>query len=103
MLSGFFSGLCGGLYAHLLGLIEPSLVFSLHLSAMPLVLSLFGGRYETLGPILGALVLYPVDQLLFHSLLPVGHAGLYGLMIIACYFFFPEGIAAWPRKKALSA
>jgi branched-chain amino acid transport system permease protein len=102
ILSGFFAGICGGLYAHLLGLIEPGLVFSLHLSAMPLVLSLFGGRYETFGPPLGALLLYPADQLLFHSLLPVGHAGLYGLMIIVCYFFFPQGIAAWLRKKATS-
>lgn len=103
VLSGFFAGLCGGLYAHLMGLIEPGLVFSLHLSAMPLVLSLFGGRYEAFGPLLGALVLYPLDQLLFHSLLPVGHAGLYGLVIIASFFFFPQGIAAWFRKKAVSA
>jgi branched-chain amino acid transport system permease protein len=103
ILSGFFAGLCGGLYAHLMGLIEPGLVFSLHLSAMPLVLSMFGGRYETCGPLLGALALYPMDQLLFHSLLPVGHAGLYGLVIIASFFFFPRGIAAWFQKKATSA
>lgn len=103
ILSGSLAGVCGGLYAHLMGLIEPGLVFSLHLSAMPLVLSIFGGRYEVLGPLLGALILYPVDQLLFHSLLPVGHAGLYGLMIIVSFFFFPRGVAAWLQKKAISA
>jgi branched-chain amino acid transport system permease protein len=103
ILSGFFAGVCGGLYAHLMGLIEPGLVFSLHLSAIPLVLSIFGGRFETFGPLLGALVLYPSDQLLFHSLLPVGHAGLYGLVIIASFFFFPRGIAAWFQKKAIAA
>jgi branched-chain amino acid transport system permease protein len=103
VLSGFFAGVCGGLYAHLMGLIEPGLVFSLHLSAMPLVLCFFGGRYEIFGPLVGALILYPVDQLLLHSLLPVGHAGLYGLVIITSFFFFPRGIAAWFRKKAISA
>ncbi len=99
ILSGCLAGVCGGLYAHLMGFIEPALVFSLHLSAIPLVLCLFGGRFETLGPIVGALVLYPADQLLFHSLLPVGHAGLYGLMIILSFFFFPRGVAAWFRKN----
>ncbi len=103
ILSGFLAGICGGLYAHLMGMIEPALVFSLHLSAMPLVLSLFGGRYEVFGPLLGALVLYPIDQLLFHSLLPVGHAGLYGLMIIVTFLFFPQGIAAWLQKRGKSA
>lgn len=103
ILSGGLAGVCGGFYAHLMGLIEPGLVFSLHLSAMPLVVCLFGGRFEVLGPILGALLLYPADQLLFHSLLPVGHAGLYGLMIVVSFFFFPQGVAAWLRKSIPSA
>lgn len=103
LLSAVLTGLCGGLYAHLLGLIEPALVFSLHFSALPLILSIFGGRYQACGPILGALSLYPLDQLLFHSWLPSGHGVLYGLMIIVALLFFPRGIAAWLRDKATFA
>jgi branched-chain amino acid transport system permease protein len=98
LLSAYLTGLCGGIYAHLMGLIEPTLVFSLHLSALPLVLSIFGGRYQICGPILGALLLYPLDQLVLQPWLPTGHAAIYGLMIILTILFFPGGLAAWLTK-----
>jgi branched-chain amino acid transport system permease protein len=101
-LSAFLTGICGGLYAHLIGLIEPSLVFSLHISAIPLVMSIFGGRCRPFGPILGALVLYPLDQLLFHAWLPSGHAILYGLVVMAALIFFPEGVGAWVQQRLKS-
>jgi len=103
LLSAFFTALCGALYPHLLGLVEPPLVFNLHLSALPLVLSIFGGRHQPYGPILGALVLYPLDQLLFHSLLPVGHDAVYGLVVILKLLFFPQGIGAWLQTRLRSA
>jgi len=98
LMSAFLTGVCGGLYAHLLGLVEPPLVFSLHISALPLVLSVFGGRYQLWGPFLGALAIYPVDQLLFHSLLPVGHAAVYGITLIVVLLFFPHGIGSWIQR-----
>lgn len=98
-LSAFLTGLCGGIYAHLMGLIEPPLVFSLHISALPLVFSIFGGRFESFGPLLAALILYPLDQLYFHRWLPVGHAVLYGLVVIVAVIFFPHGIGEWIRQK----
>jgi branched-chain amino acid transport system permease protein len=93
--SAFLTGVCGGLYAHLMGLIEPAMVFSLQLAAFPLVLSFFGGRFTILGPVLGTLLLYPLDQLVLQSWLPQGHAAIYGLVIILTIFFFPQGLASW--------
>lgn len=103
LLSSYLTSICGALYAHLIGLIEPALVFSLHLSALPLVLSIFGGRYQCYGPILGALLLYPLDQLVFQPWLPTGHAAIYGLVIILTIFFFPRGITGWSRQRPQSA
>ncbi|HAY23417.1 MAG TPA: hypothetical protein DCY27_14910 [Desulfobacterales bacterium] len=94
-LSSYITGVCGGVYAHLVGLIEPAMVFNLQLAAFPLVLSLFGGRYAVLGPIIGALTLYPLDQLVLQPWLPQGHAAIYGLVIILTIFFFPRGLASW--------
>ena len=91
--------MCGAVYAHLVGLLEPSLVFNLHISAMPLVLSIFGGRYQYYGPILGALILYPLDQLIFHPWLPAGHSALYGVVIMLTILFVPHGIAAWLQQR----
>ena len=102
LLSAFLTGLCGAVYAHLIGLIEPSLVFSLHISSLPLVLTIFGGRYQFYGPLLGALILYPFDQLLLYSLVPVGHAIIYGLVIILALIFFPQGIGAWLQQRVKS-
>jgi branched-chain amino acid transport system permease protein len=99
-LSAYITGVCGGLYAHLMGLIEPAMVFSLQLAAFPLVLSFFGGRFAVLGPIVGTLVLYPLDQLVLQPWLPQGHAAIYGLVIILTIFFFPQGVAAWLRQRA---
>jgi branched-chain amino acid transport system permease protein len=99
MVSALLTALCGAIYGHLMGLIEPALVFSLHLSALPLVLSIFGGRYQFYGPILGSLVLYPADQLFFHAWLPSGHAALYGLVIILTFILFPSGIGAWLQQR----
>ncbi len=95
LLSSYLAGLAGALYAHLLGLVEPALVFNLHLSVLPLVFSLFGGSATVLGPVLGALILYPLEQIFLMPLFPQGHSAVYGLVIILTIFFFPRGIAAW--------
>jgi branched-chain amino acid transport system permease protein len=102
MASAFLTGLGGAIYAHLMGSVEPALVFGLHFSALPLVLSIFGGRYLALGPFLGALILYPADQLIFHSWLPAGHAALYGLVMVITILFFPHGIGEWVQQETKS-
>ncbi len=97
--SAYLTGICGALYAHLLGLIEPPLVFSLHVSALPLVFTIFGGRTRFFGPVLGALVLYPLEQLVFQPLFPTGHAAVYGLVIILTILFFPRGLSVWLANR----
>jgi branched-chain amino acid transport system permease protein len=97
--SAYLTGICGALYVHILGLVEPPLVFSLHISALPLIFSIFGGRRRFYGPVLGALILYPLEQLVFQPLFPRGHAGVYGLVIILTILFFPQGISVWKTSK----
>ena len=97
--SSYLTGICGALYVHILGLVEPPLVFSLHISALPLIFSIFGGRTRFYGPVLGALILYPLEQLVFQPLFPRGHAGVYGVVIILTILFFPQGISVWKTLK----
>jgi len=97
--SAYLTGICGALYVHILGLVEPSLVFSLHISALPLIFSIFGGRSRFYGPVLGALVLYPLEQLVFQPLFPKGHAAVYGVVIILTILFFPRGVSVWQTSK----
>ncbi|MFZ2088117.1 MAG: branched-chain amino acid ABC transporter permease [Desulfobaccales bacterium] len=99
LVSAYLTGICGALYVHILGLVEPTLVFSLHISALPLIFSIFGGRLRFYGPVLGALLLYPLEQLVFQPLFPKGHAAVYGVVIILTILLFPQGIAVWKTLK----
>lgn len=103
MLSSYLAGIAGAFYAHIMGLVEPALVFNLHLSVLPLVFSIFGGRQRVWGPVLGAFILYPLEQLFLMPWFPMGHSAVYGLVIILTIFFFPQGIAAWlpPASKSV--
>jgi branched-chain amino acid transport system permease protein len=64
------------------------------------VLSFFFCRFAVLGPIVGTLVLYPLDQLVLQLWLPQGHAAIYGLVIILTIFFFPQGLASWLCQRS---
>lgn len=93
--SAFFAGICGACYAHLVRYIEPGLVYGLYFSAIPMVLAICGGRFTILGPALAALVIYPLDQFVFHPLLPAGHEFLYGLALVLTVLFFPKGFCGY--------
>lgn len=103
VVSGTLTGVAGGIYAHMIGILEPSTVFGLHISAVPLVFSFFGGRFTSFGPMFGALTLYSLDQLLIAPFFPDSHQAMYGLIIIITLWFFPEGVCSWFRAKTGNA
>jgi branched-chain amino acid transport system permease protein len=99
LLSAFLTATSGAIYVHLTRYTVPGLVYSLHFSAVPLIFAMCGGRFTILGPALGALVLYPVDQFLFHRLLPAGHELLYGLFLVLVVLFMPDGFWGALRRS----
>ncbi len=99
MLSSFFTGLNGAIYAHLIHFLEPHFTFGLYFSAIPLVMSMFGGRLSLLGPIFGALILFLTNELILHPLFPSAHEIFYGIAILAVILFMPNGIIGWIKEK----
>jgi branched-chain amino acid transport system permease protein len=99
LLSACLTGISGAIYVHLTRYTVPGLVYSLHFSAVPMIFAMCGGRFTILGPALAALVLYPVDQFLFHPLLPAGHEFLYGLFLILVVLFMPGGFWGALRRS----
>ncbi|MBW1982874.1 MAG: branched-chain amino acid ABC transporter permease [Deltaproteobacteria bacterium] len=95
--SAAITGIGGGCYAHLIRYIEPDLVYSLRFSTVPMIFALCGGRFTALGPALAALLIYPLDQFVFHPLLPAGHEFVYGLVLIITILFMPEGL--WSKLR----
>ena len=98
VLSAFFTGVSGAYYAHLVRYIGPELVYGIHFSAIPMIFAICGGRFTIIGPALAALILYPVDQFVFHPLLPSGHEFLYGIVLILTVLFMPAGFWGSLRK-----
>ena len=107
LLSAFFTGLCGTLYAAYIGVIEPDAVFSFNLSIKIIILAIIGGAGTIIGPILGALAIIVPEELI-RGLLGGVYAGVsgmaYGLILIITLMLKPAGLRELfvyilPRKK----
>jgi ABC-type branched-subunit amino acid transport system ATPase component/ABC-type branched-subunit amino acid transport system permease subunit len=95
MLSGALATMAGGLYAVVLLVVTPETVFGMLVSAQPLILALFGGVGSLWGPVIGAIVLVPLAEVLNAELgdvLPGIQGVVYGVAIIAIILYAPEGV-----------
>jgi branched-chain amino acid transport system permease protein len=90
-LSAMFVGVAGAIYASWVHYIEPPDVFDVLLSVKPLVMVLFGGLGTLFGPVIGAVILLTLEELVWRNFLTV-HAGVLGVLITVLVLFMPEGI-----------
>jgi len=90
--SAFMTGVMGAFNAHYINFLEPDYAFSGLWTMLPIVAAIFGGYRTITGPIVGAVVVYLGDQLVFKEVMPVGHqiilGALLGLMILRA----PDGL-----------
>src|SRR5262249_56128773 len=105
-ISGFLGGLAGAVAAIEIGYLTPESVFSLNVALLVIVMSVVGGRRHWLGPVIGALLIYTLQEQLSSS----GHDRwaqvILGSILIVVVLFAPEGlyarIVARPRQGALA-
>ena len=98
-LSAAATALAGALYAHLVGSVETTVVFSPIFSVLPMVLGMLGGALHPLGGILGTLALYPLDELILRPALLEAHTLAYGIVLIGLLLFKPEGLLRAPDPE----
>ena len=61
--------------------------------------AIFGGYRTILGPVLGAVVVYLVDQLIFKSLIPTGHQLVLGVLLVLMIMLRPSGLLSlWTAR-----
>ncbi|GIX49377.1 MAG: hypothetical protein KatS3mg131_3588 [Candidatus Tectimicrobiota bacterium] len=103
VLSGFFSGLAGALFAFFNGSVFPDLAF-FNKSFEPLVVVLLGGMHAFSGPLLGA-VGFKLLETFVSSRWPVYWPLVMGAILVAVILVAPQGFAgllarlAWWRKR----
>ena len=100
-LSGAFAGLAGGVYAYWITFIDPDAVFKVTTTVLMIIMAVFGGTGTVLGPLLGALVLSAVSEVLATQLVTL--ADLFnGLIIILVVLFMPKGLSDLIRRREFS-
>jgi branched-chain amino acid transport system permease protein len=97
--SAAFAGVAGSLYAHMSGSISPD-VFTFELSVALLIMVMLGGPASVFGPVLGAVVLTALPELLRD--LKDFYLVFYGVGILLLAIFLPHGLAGLFRRPALA-
>ncbi|WP_298435048.1 branched-chain amino acid ABC transporter permease [Geobacter sp.] len=98
-LSAFMTGVVGAFNAHCINFLEPDYAFSSGWTMLPVVAAIFGGYRTLTGPLVGAVVVYTVDQLVFKSLIPSGHQIIFGVLLGVMILFAPDGLIPLLAKK----
>ncbi len=98
VLSAFFPGIAGGLYAYYLSYIHPETVFNIDISILIVLMALFGGGGTYLGPLVGAISLSLINELLSAFLKAEYARVIYGLLFVVLILFLPEGVMSFFRK-----
>ncbi len=116
VISTFFAGLAGGLYVYFIRFVDNS-IFSPANSFLPLIMTVIGGLGSISGPIIGAIFLTSVTQILtipsvtqslssaLGPIFPkVSYAGppmiylIIGVILLIVVIFAPQGLTALFRK-----
>ena len=102
MLSGAFTSLAGSLYLCMFGFVDPESGFGILISVKMVVMAALGGAGQLLGPLVGALILVPLEEL-SNSLLGGQGAGLtfvvYGAIIVIIARFLPSGLLSLLERR----
>ena len=94
-------GMAGAIIATRRTYIDPGIAFNLNTSFLPVLMALFGGMGNLIGPVIGAAVFTLIgDELL--TTFPDLYMLLFGLVLILAMLFMPNGIvglAQWVWGK----
>ena len=95
MVSGAIAAGAGGFYAVVLLVVTPPTVFGMLTSAQALIVTLFGGVATLWGPVLGAVILIPLAEVLHAELgdkIPGIQGVVFGAAIVLVMLVAPEGV-----------
>jgi len=120
-LSAALTGMAGAVFVGFSRFIDPSAGFGIDISVQMVLISILGGIGTVEGPVIGAMLLIPLDEVLRNprglvtvGILPAGsglvdfiqrylsqaHLLVYGLLIVTLILFAPDGVAGVVRRWA---
>lgn len=102
VLSAAVAALCGAFYASYVAFVDPRSVLGVEVSVQLLVFSIIGGLHRVWGPLLGAALLLPLNEMLrawLGSSFKGGSIVVYSLALIILALVMPGGLGSLVRKR----
>ena len=120
-ISAAFTAFAGGFYAMFVKFIDPNAAFGLDVSVQIVLIAIIGGIGTIIGPVIGAMVLVPLSEVLRNprGLVQIGvlssdssvvafiekylsnaHLLDYGILVVVVILFAPEGVLGVIRRVA---
>jgi branched-chain amino acid transport system permease protein len=91
VISSIPASLIGGTYVWCVTYISPPAVFGLEIALSPIVMAMLGGTGTIVGPLLGAVFLTSLQELLWTKI-PYLHLTIYGVIMVLVGLFMPGGL-----------
>ncbi|WP_338251927.1 branched-chain amino acid ABC transporter permease [Pyrodictium abyssi] len=107
VVSGFFTGLAGALYAVRFRFVDPFAVFDLiTISTYIAVAGIVGGIYTFIGPLVGAFIFVPAAEYVRATIVQAFprvfglHVVIVGVILLVISLFVPEGVVGYLQRRA---
>jgi branched-chain amino acid transport system permease protein len=113
-ISAFIAGIAGAVYMLAIYDITPKDAFNVHVTIEMIIITLIGGPASVFGPIIGAIIVWPMRSLLtqffagisfdlFGTVLKfdVAYLLIYGLLFIIAVLYLPKGIIGLLEDKGI--
>lgn len=97
-LSAFFMGIAGGLDICYIGYIYPEAAFNIEISVMVIVMTMLGGSGTVIGPLIGVVILYLIEDFVWAKS-PFSHLIILGLILGTIVLFMRRGIIGTLEEK----
>ncbi|WP_158298275.1 branched-chain amino acid ABC transporter permease [Aeropyrum pernix] len=106
VISAFFTGLAGGLYAMRFRYVDPFAVFDLiTISTYIAIAGIIGGIYTFLGPQVGSFIFVPISEYVRANIVQAFprvyglHVAVLGVILLLISLFAPEGVLGYIRRR----
>jgi len=93
ILSAFYTGLAGGVWALWIAYIDPSSAFHMSWGVKFSIMTILGGVGTVVGPVLGAVIVEILMRIVWGAFLEY-HLGVLGLLVIVIILYCPGGLMA---------
>jgi branched-chain amino acid transport system permease protein len=96
-ISAFFMGAAGAVMATKWTYIDPFIAFNANFSFMPVVMAMFGGMGQLYGPIIGAVILTYLEEILITKF-PEIYMLIFGAILVIAILYLPDGLVGMIQK-----